>query len=82
MPSYGHVSLSPGLTKTISKGAVRGGRRGGRQKKSWNDNIRKWTNLEFVKSQRSVKNREKKKKVEEIGCEIICGAQTTFAVKR
>ena len=42
------------------------------------DNIREWTGLEFGKSQRAV---EKKEKMEETGCEIICGAPTTFAVK-
>ena len=38
---YGHVSCSSGLAKTILQGAVKGGRLGGRQKKSWVDNIRK-----------------------------------------
>ena len=38
---------------------VKGGRRQGRQKKSWEDNIRKWTGLEFAKSQRAVENRQK-----------------------
>ena len=55
---------------------VKGGRRQGRQRKRWEDNIRKWTGLEFAKSQRAVENREK---MEETGCEIICGAQTTFS---
>ena len=35
------------------------GRRQGRQKKRWEDNIREWTGLEFAKSQRAVENREK-----------------------
>ena len=38
---------------------VKEGRRQGRQKKRWEDNIREWTGLEFVKSQRPVENREK-----------------------
>ena len=54
------------------------GRRQGRQRKRWEDNIREWTGLEFTKSQRTVENREK---MEETGCEIICGAPTTLAVK-
>ena len=37
---YGHVSRSSGLAKTISKGTVKGGRRQGRQRKRWEDNIR------------------------------------------
>ena len=43
---YGHVSRSLGLAKT-------------RQRKRWEDNIRKWTGLQFAKSQRAVENREK-----------------------
>ena len=35
------------------------GRRQGRQKKRWENNIKEWTGLEFAKSQRAVKNREK-----------------------
>ena len=56
---YGHVSLLSGLAKTILKGTVKGGRRQGRRKKWWEDNIRKWTGLQFAKSQRAVENREK-----------------------
>ena len=37
---YGHVSCSSGLAKTISQGTVIGGRRQGRQRKRWEDNIR------------------------------------------
>ena len=51
---YGHVSHSSGLAKTILQGTVKGGRRQGRQRKRWEDNIREWTGLEFVKSQRAV----------------------------
>ena len=56
---YGHVSRSSGLAKTISQGTVKGGRRQGRQRKRWENNSRKWTGLEFAKSQRAVENREK-----------------------
>ena len=55
---YGHVSRSAGLAKTILQGAVKGGRRQGRQRKRWEDNIRDWTGLELGKSQRAVENRE------------------------
>ena len=47
-----------GLTKTILQGTVKGGRRQGRQRKRWEDNIREWTGVGFVKSQRALKNRE------------------------
>ena len=56
---YGHVSRSSGLAKTILQGTVVGGRRQGRQRKRWEDNIREWTGLEFGKSQRAVENRGK-----------------------
>ena len=55
---YGHISRSSGLAKTILQGTVKGGRGQGRQRKRWEDNIRKWTGQEFGKSQRAVKNRE------------------------
>ena len=60
---YGHVSRSSGLAKTILQGTVKGGRRQGRQRKRWEDNIREWTDLEFAKSQTAVENREKWRKL-------------------
>ena len=60
---YGHVSRSLGLAKTILQGTVKGGRRQGRQRKRWEDNIREWTGLEFAKSKRAVENREKWKEL-------------------
>ena len=59
---YGHVSRPSGLAKTILQGTVKGGRRQGRQKKRWEDNIREWTGLEFGKSQRAVENRKQMEK--------------------
>ena len=43
----GHVSRSAGLTKTILQGTMQGGRRRGRQKKRWKNNISEWTGLKF-----------------------------------
>ena len=57
------VSCSSGLTKTILQGTVKGGRRQGRQRKRWEDNIREWTGLEFAKSQRAMENRGKCRKL-------------------
>ena len=45
------------------RGTVKGGRRQGRQRTRWDDNIREWTGLEFAKSQRAVENREKWRKL-------------------
>ena len=59
------------------QGAVKGGRRQGRQWKRWEDDIREWTGLELGRSQRTVENG----KMEETGYETICGAPTTLAVK-
>ena len=60
---YGHVSRSSGLAKTVLQGTVKGGRRQGRQRRRWDDNIREWTGLEFGKSQRAVENRERWRKL-------------------
>ena len=59
----GHVSRSSGLAKPILQGTVKGGRRQGGQRKRWEDNIRKWTGLEFAKSHRAVENTEKWRKL-------------------
>ena len=56
---HGHVSCSTGLAKTILQGTVKRGRRQGRQRKRWEENIREWTGLKFVKSQRAEENRGK-----------------------
>ena len=56
---YSHVSRSSGQTKTILQGTIKGGRRQGRQRRKWKDNIREWTGLEFGKSQRAVEDRER-----------------------
>ena len=55
---YGHISCSSGLAKTILQGTVKGGRRRGKQRKRWENNIREWIGLEFAKSQRAVENRD------------------------
>ena len=40
---YGHITRSTGLAKMILQGTVQGGRRKGRQKKRWEDNVTDWT---------------------------------------
>ena len=44
-----HVSWSFGLTKKIIHGTVKGKRKG-RQKKRWKDNIKEWTGMYFASS--------------------------------
>ena len=42
---YWHTTRSSGLAKTFLQGTVQGGRRRGRQRKRWEDNICEWTGL-------------------------------------
>ena len=51
------LNRSEGLAKTILQGTVRGGRKRGRQKKRWEDNVKEWTGLEFTASQRAAEDR-------------------------
>ena len=51
------------MAKTILQGTVKGGRRQGKEKKKWEDNIKEWTGLEFAKSQRTVEYRGKWRKL-------------------
>ena len=60
------------------QGIVKGGRRQGRQRNRWEDNIGKWTGLEFGKSQRAVKNRGKWRK---LIAKLSVVTPTTLAVK-
>ena len=46
----GHVSRSSGLAKTILQGTVQGGRRRGRQKKRWENNIAERAGFKFCKA--------------------------------
>ena len=55
---YGHVMRSSGLSKTVLQGTVQGGRRRGRQKKRWEDNIREWTGLELNQTLRKAERRD------------------------
>ena len=47
---YRHVIRSNGLSKTILQGTVQGGRRQGRQRKRWTDNIAEWTWKSFAET--------------------------------
>ena len=60
---YGHVTRSSGLAKTILQGIVQGGRRRGRQRKRWENNIKEWTGLGWNTILRKAENREEWKKV-------------------
>ena len=63
LQEYSYVSCSSDLAKTILQGTVKGGRRQGRQRKRWEDNIREWTGMVFAKSLRAAENRGKWRKL-------------------
>ena len=60
---YGHITRSSGLAKTIMQGTVQGGRRRGRQKKRWEDNIPEWTGLTLGAAMRKAERREEWKEL-------------------
>ena len=60
---YGHITRSTGLAKMILQGTVQGGRRKGRQKKRWGDNISEWTGLGLGGALRKAEDREGWRKV-------------------
>ena len=70
---YGHVTRSSGLAKTILQGTVPGGRKRGRQKKRWEDNIKEWTGLHLSNTLRKAESREEWRG---FVCQDTCGAPT------
>ena len=60
---YGHVTRSKGLAKTILQGTVQGGRRRGRQKRRWENDISDWTGLKLSSALRQAEDREEWRKV-------------------
>ena len=42
---FGHVTRHDTLSRTILQGTVEGGRKRGRQRKSWSDNVKSWTEM-------------------------------------
>ena len=75
---YGHVSRLSGLTKTILQGTVKGGRRQCKQRKRWED---KHQGMDRPGVRQVPDGNGEHGKRAETGCEIICGAPTTPAVK-
>ena len=60
---YGHVTRSSGLAKTVLQGTVQGGRRRGRQRKLWEDNVKEWTGLEWNIILRKTENHKEWRKL-------------------
>ena len=44
---FGHVTRHSSLSKTILQGTVEGGRKRGRQRKIWIDNIKQWSQMDM-----------------------------------
>ncbi|XP_047469241.1 uncharacterized protein LOC125025311 [Penaeus chinensis] len=55
--NYSGMATS-GMVKTILQGTVKSGRRRGRRKKKWIDNIKEWTDADFASTQVQSKDRE------------------------
>ena len=60
---YGHVAQATGLANTIMQGTVPGGRRRGRPKKCWHDNIKEWTELSLAKTLRLAEDKDGWRKI-------------------
>ena len=58
-----YITRPPGLAKLILHGTVQRGRRKGRQKKRWEDNISEWTGLGYGEALRKAEDRDERRKV-------------------
>ena len=74
---YRQVSRSSGLAKAILQGTVKGGRRQGRQKEVG----RQHQGMDRSGVRKVPGDSGEQKNMEETGCEVICGAPTTPAIK-
>ena len=75
---YGHVSLSSGLAKTILHGTVKGGRR---QRQAEEEVGRQHQGTDRPGVRQVPEGSGEQGRMEETGCEIICGAPMTLMVK-
>ena len=75
---YGYVSRSSGLAKTILQGTVKGGKK---TRQTEEEVGRQHQGMDRPGVRQVPKGSGKQGKMEETGCEIICGAPTTLTVK-
>ena len=75
---YGHVSLSSGLAKTIWQGTVKGEKK---TRPTEEEVGRQHQGIDRPGVRQVPEGSGGQGKMEETGCEIICGAPTTLAVK-
>ena len=71
-----HITRSSGLAKTFLQGTVQGGRRRGRQRKRWEDNICEWTGLGLSDTVRKAEEREKWRRL----VVTSCGAPAVYKI--
>ena len=75
---YGHISHSSGLAKTILQGTVKGGRR---TRQTEEEVGRQHQGMDRPGVRQVPAGSGDKRKMEETGCEVTCGAPKTPAVK-
>ena len=75
---YGHVSRSSGLSKTIMQGTVNGGKK---TRQTEEEVGRQHQGMDRPGVRQVPEGSGEQGKMEETGCEIICGAPTTLMVK-
>ena len=75
---YGHVSCSSGLAKTILQGTVKRGRR---QRQTEEEVGRQHQEMDRPGVCKVPEGSGENRKMEDTGCEIICGAPTTLTAK-
>ena len=56
---FGHIKRHHTICKEILEGKIEGKRARGRQRRTWLDNIKDWTNLSVQECTRQAKNRKK-----------------------
>ena len=78
MQWYGHVSRSTGLATTVVQDTVK---RGKKTRQTEQEVGRQHQGMDRLGVRQVPKGSKEQGKMEKTGCEIICGAPTTFAVK-
>ena len=54
---FGHVTRHCGIPKTVLQGTLEGGRKRGRQSKTWLDNVKEWTRMDSPNLIRTAEDR-------------------------
>ena len=76
---FGHVTRHNTLSKTILQGTVEGGRRRGRPRKSWSDDVKQWTDLDMANLVTEAQNRARGRRTS--ASAALTSPPTTISVK-